>query len=427
MPHRPAPRSGGPRSRPPAGSSFGSRFQRLLALGVLASLLPTSLASLAPAAAGVPPGPVLSPGAPRGAGELPATGATGQLPSPAPVPSPAPSPAPPPASSPRSTSPEPPAAGPRPYSSAEFQKLLHHGSLEQLEEACQRVYATDQLDRLRQIRERLLLILPAPQPLPVVLANAEVLISCRQPQAALTVLDRISPAAGAERLQWLLLEWRAAHAAMDHRRAALALERLSAARPARLEALALPVLRREDGSVVSRPALDLLADHLLARGFPRAAAELLIASQEPGALGAQRRLQAVGLLQDLPVEEREALLETALDQAAAVGAWGLVAELLDAQAALPSDRARQRRLRLSPRIDDAYGEWLILRQDPDAAARSAELEGRLRSPRAKGGHSEDPAPASPAVPAVMPTPSSTPAPPSPASQPSTPRSLAPQP
>jgi hypothetical protein len=295
-----------------------------------------------------------------------------------------------------------------PLTSAEFQELLRHGTLEQLAEGCQRVTAEDRLDRLRQIRERLLLILPAPQPLPVVLANAEVLLSCHQPEAALTVLDRISPAAGAERLQWLLMEWRAAQAAMDHRRAALALERLGAARPARLEALLLPVQRREDGTVVSRPALDLLADHLQARGFPQAAATLLLASQEPGALGAERRLEAVRLLQALPAEERDALLESALDQAAAVGAWSLVGELLDAQAALPSERARQRRLRLSPRIDDAYGEWLILRQDPAASTRRAELERRLRSPEAKGGHRQSPPPA--AAPPVAPRPSPSPRP-----------------
>jgi len=297
-----------------------------------------------------------------------------------------------------------PAPVPPSLSQAQFQKLLRQGTLEQLAEACQRVVAEDRLDRLRLIRERLLLILPAPQPLPVVLANAEVLLSCHQPQAALTVLDRISPAAGAERLQWLLMEWRAAQAAMDHRRAALALERLGAARPARLEALLLPVLRREDGSVVSRPALDLLAEHLQARGFPQAAATLLLASQEPGVSGAQRRLEAVRLLQALPSEERDALLESALDQAAAVGAWSLVGELLDAQASLPSERARQRRLRLSPSIDDAYGEWLILRQDPAAAARSSELERRLRSPEAKGGHRQAPPPAA-SLPASVPPPS----------------------
>jgi hypothetical protein len=97
------------------------------------------------------------------------------------------------------------------------------------------------------------------------------------------------------------------------------------------------------------------------------------------------------MLRQLPAEEREALLESALEQAAAAGAWGLVAELLDAQAALPSQRAVERRLRLSPRIDDAYGEWRLRRQDPADAARSAELERQLRSPRDPGGHSAEPA------------------------------------
>jgi hypothetical protein len=293
----------------------------------------------------------------------------------------------------------PQASRPKPYSSPEFQQILRQGSLEELALACQRVSDDDRLDRLRQLRERLLLIHPAPQPLAVVLANAEVLLRCQQPPAALTVLDRISPAAGAERVQWLLLEWRAAHAAIDHRRAAFALERLAAARPAQLEALALPLARRADGSVVSRSALELLADHQQARGFPLAAAELLLASQDPGVEGAQRRLRAVRLLQALPPQEREGLLELALDQAAAVGAWGLVAELLDAQAALPSERARQRRLRLSPRLDDAYGEWQMLGQDPAAAARRAQLEAQLRSPRSPGGHSPPPAPAGPTLPA----------------------------
>jgi hypothetical protein len=278
-----------------------------------------------------------------------------------------------------------------PFTSRELKALLGNGSLEDLALGCQRAMAEDRLDRLRMIRDRLLTVHPAPQPLAVILANADVLLSCRQPEAALTVLDRISPAAGAERVQWLLMQWRAANAALDHRRAAQALARLTAAQPERLDTLLLPVLRREDGSVVSRPAMDLLADHQRARGFPRAAAQLLLASQDGGVAGAERRLEAVRMLRQLPAEEREALLESALEQAAAAGAWGLVAELLDAQAALPSQRALERRLRLSPRIDDAYGEWRLRRQDPADAARSAELERQLRSPRDPGGHSAEPA------------------------------------
>ncbi|MEI7953202.1 MAG: hypothetical protein WCH37_11085, partial [Synechococcaceae cyanobacterium ELA182] len=85
----------------------------------------------------------------------------------------------------------------------------------------------------------------------------------------------------------------------------------------------------------------------------------------------------------------------ALEQAAAAGAWSLVAELLTTQAALPavvsgSQRAIERQLRLTRRLDDAYGEWRLRRQeDPGAAARSLELELKLRSPRAPGGHAAD--------------------------------------
>ena len=390
MPPRPAFPS---RSSSPVGPGPRRGRGRALVAGLSALLLQAAAAPLLPAAAagsGAGSGAVAS--SPAAASpKLPVPGAIPGL-GLAALPPPSPGQA---APAPAAAAPAAPTSAPPPFSQAEFQELLRHGTLEQLAEGCQRVVEEDRLDRLRRIRERLLLILPAPQPLPVVLANAEVLLSCNQPQTALTVLDRISPAAGAERLQWLLMQWRAAQAAMDHRRAALALERLGTARPARLEALLLPVLRREDGTVVSRPALDVLADHLQARGFPQAAATLLLASQEPGVIGAERRLEAVRLLQALPAEERAALLESALDQAAAVGAWSLVGELLDAQAALPSERARQRRLRLSPRIDDAYGEWQILRQDPAASARSSELERRLRSPEAKGGHREAPLPTPP--------------------------------
>lgn len=344
----------------------------------------------APANAPLPPA-LASPAAPSGAGPGRAA-ASSAAPPQAPGRQPGTPTAPAPGTAPATT-----ASGPAPlapFTSRELKALLRNGSLEDLALGCQRAMAEDRLDRLRMIRDRLLTVHPAPQPLAVILANAEVLLSCLQPEAALTVLDRISPAPGAERVQWLLMQWRAANAALDHRRAAQALERLTAAQPERLDTLLLPVLRRDDGSVVSRPAMDLLADHQRARGFPQAAAQLLLASQDGGVAGAERRLEAVRMLRQLPAEEREALLESALEQAAAAGAWGLVAELLDAQTALPSQRAVERRLRLSPRIDDAYGEWRLRRQDPDDAARTAELERRLRSPQGPGGHSaEPPAPA----------------------------------
>jgi hypothetical protein len=62
----------------------------------------------------------------------------------------------------------------------------------------------------------------------------------------------------------------------------------------------------------------------------------------------------------------------------------LAAGTLDAA----SSRALERRLRLGARIDDAYGEWLQRRRQPDAAGdpRLPELERQLRSPQAAAGH-----------------------------------------
>ncbi len=244
----------------------------------------------------------------------------------------------------------------------------------------------DTIDRLRLLQAHLLDVRPAPQPLAVVLANAEVLLSCRAPHAALTVLDRYGPGPGAGRVQWLLLQWRAANAALDHRRASLALDRLTTGSEARLNQLTLPLRRQEDGTVVSRSAVEVLAGHLEARGFKETAGQLLLRQPAPGAPGAERLGRAVALLGELPVAEREAILETALNQAAAAGAWSLASDLLAAQAALPSARAEARRLRLSPRLDDAYGEWLLRRGDPASQQRARQLERQLRSPRAPGGH-----------------------------------------
>jgi hypothetical protein len=321
-------------------------------------------------------------------GAVPATG-----PRPTPPVQPAPAPVPVPTAAP----PPPPFA---PISDEAFAALLKGEDPEALGQACLQAIQEDRKERLRQLQDRLQLLHPAPQPLAVVLGDAEVLLACKAPEAALKVLDRYGPAPGPRRDQWLLLQWRAATDALDHRRAALALERLTAGRPERLEALALTLQRREDGTVVSRPALDVLAGHLEARGLPRAAGEVLLASRLPGVAGALRLQQAFRLLPDLPTEEREALLEAALEQAAAEGAWGLVTELLDEQAALPSARAVERRLRLSPRLDDAYGEWLLRQGDPASLERTRQLELRLRSPRTAGGH----APPDPAAVPMSPSP-----------------------
>ena len=303
-------------------------------------------------------------------------------------------------------------------SEAAFATLIATASLETLDPLCRQLVEAEAIARLRLVRQRLLAMHPAPQPLAVVLANADVLLSCQAPDGALRVLDRYGPAPGAEQVQWLTLQWRAANAALDHQRAALALERLTAERYGQLESLALPIQRRPDGRVITRSALQVMADHLEALGQRRTAGQLLLLSRQSDAGASERLQQAIRLLADLPPQELDVLLERALEQAAAAGAWSLVSELLTTQAALPasvsgSQRAIERQLRLTRRLDDAYGEWQLRRQDPAAAARSLELQQQLRSPRAPGGHAADlPAPSSasaaPLAPEPLPAPSPAP-------------------
>lgn len=270
--------------------------------------------------------------------------------------------------------------------------LLRDGDLSVLDAAC--ISAVQRRDGplLRQLHQRLLSIHPAPQPLAVVLANAHSLLSCQAPDGALQVLGRVGPAPGAERTQWLKLQWRAAQAGLHHQQAADALERLAAGNLGQLALLELPVGQRQDGTPITRPALDLLADHLVSLGQWQRAAEVLVSSAQPGAATAARLSKAVALFEGLPAAQQDLLLELALEQAAASGSWGLAAGILDQQLALAGStpeqvaRATERRLRLSARIDDAYGEWLLQRRDAAALSRQGELERQLRSPRSLSGH-----------------------------------------
>ncbi|MDA1246738.1 MAG: hypothetical protein O2787_05515 [Cyanobacteria bacterium] len=270
--------------------------------------------------------------------------------------------------------------------------LLRDGDLNALDAAC--VSAVRRRDglMLHQLQQRLLTIHPAPQPFLVVMANAHSMLSCQAPDGALRVLDRVGPAQGYEREQWLVLQWRAAHAGLHHQLAADALTRLAAGNLHQLELLELPVGQRQDGSSINRPALDLLADHFESLGKRDRAAEVLAGSSQNGAATAARLARAVALFGALPALEQDRLLELALEQAASSGSWGLVAEILDQQLALPGitpdqvARSAERRLRLSARIDDAYGEWLLQQRDPDALSWQGDLERQLRTPRDPGGH-----------------------------------------
>lgn len=253
---------------------------------------------------------------------------------------------------------------------------------------------------------------PAPS-LEDVLVVADQLLACAAPQAALDVLARVSPAAGEGRRRWLVMQWRAAQAGLHHHLAAQALTLLAGGEPQRLQDLLLPLgLSAATGRGDTRSALDLLADHLESLGRRHQAARVLLASSGPGTASAARWGRAVALADSLPLRERDEILELALEQAAAAGAWGLVASLLDQQLAAgvsdPASRqALDRRLRLAERIDDAYGEWLQRRQlsGPEHDSRNQELERLLRSPRQPGGHLQLAPPGPSPVPAPGPSPS----------------------
>jgi len=101
-----------------------------------------------------------------------------------------------------------------PIEAAAFAALLRTGTLAELDVACAQVMALEDRPRLRQLQQRLLEVVPWPQSLDEVLTNADVLIRCRAPQAALSVLDRYGPGPGPGRVQWLLMQWRAASSAL---------------------------------------------------------------------------------------------------------------------------------------------------------------------------------------------------------------------
>ena len=107
-----------------------------------------------------------------------------------------------------------------------FQSVLTEMDLAAAEQACLDPRIANSDGRRQALRDRLLALYPVIDSFELVLANAEALMSCGAPEAAAVVLNRYFPLAGDERRQWLVLRWRAAAAALDHRQAALALRRL---------------------------------------------------------------------------------------------------------------------------------------------------------------------------------------------------------
>lgn len=265
--------------------------------------------------------------------------------------------------------------------------------------SCRQARSAGRVLPMRRLSQRLVQLARPPQTLAQLLLISEALLDCQAPTAALAVLDGYGPAPGEERRLWLVQQWRAASAALDHGRAAQALLRLSSLEKRDLEVFTLPVgPSPSSGRPRERPALDLLVDHLEALGKQAQASSLLLAARQPGELRARRLRRGVLLGVQLSLAERDRWLELALEEAAAAQAWSLASDLLDdqvwlhLQAGEDLSRAVARRLKLSQRLDDAYGEWRLRRHDPFDRPRAEALEQQLRSPAAPGGHAVYPAP-----------------------------------
>ncbi len=263
-----------------------------------------------------------------------------------------------------------PLSEPQPMAEERFQQWLLESDLQQLELGCGDPLISASGGRRQQIRDRLLVLHPAPQSFDRVMANASALLTCGSPDSAARVLNRISPAEGEERRLWLRLRWQAAASALDHREAALALRRLVNG-----DLIALADLDLGDG----RLGLDQLALHEAALGRQDEAVGLLLLAPNP-----QRLAQAAEWLAVRDDEAADQLLEQALDQAAAAQAWGLAVELLELQLKLQlaaggdGARPRQRLQRLAAQLDDRYSLWRL--------EGGVDLDRELRSPRQPGGH-----------------------------------------
>ncbi|MBA4733233.1 MAG: hypothetical protein H2062_02135 [Synechococcus sp.] len=270
----------------------------------------------------------------------------------------------------------------QPMAEERFRQWLLESDLQQLELGCGEPLIGASNGRRQQIRDRLLVLHPAPQSFELVMANANALLTCGSADSAARVLNRISPAVGEERRRWLRLRWQAAAAGLDHREAARALRRLVNG-----DLIALANLDLGDG----RLGLDQLASHEAALGREEEAAALLMLAPN-----AQRLAQAAEWLAVLDAAAADQLLEQALDQAAADQAWGLAVELLELQLNLQlaaggdGARPRQRLQRLAAQLDDRYSLWRLEGGD--------DLDLELRSPRQPGGHAavgDSPDPPSP--------------------------------
>ena len=286
-------------------------------------------------------------------------------------------------------------AEPQPIAESVYRTVLESGDLGQLDAACRDAARFGQNERLKALRDRLMVVAPAPQPFAVVTSNARALLACRAPESAQRVLSRYGPGEGGHRRTWLLLSWRAAAAALDHEAAILALRRYADGDLVRLDSVRLQVGETDAGQPLTRSALDQLADHEAALGRIERAVAVALSGRPTGLEGAERLAQVARWQEALGRYDASNLLDAALDQAAVAEAWAQAEELLKLQLRLErkaggdGSRPRARLERLATRVDDRYTLWQLLHHDAPSEAtegRRRELERQLAAPQPNPGN-----------------------------------------
>ncbi len=274
-----------------------------------------------------------------------------------------------------------------PISETSYKQILQDGGIDELLMACEDASKFSLDSRLRELSYRLTTLFPQPLPVEVVIANAQALLACKAPDSAQKILSNFSSPSGLNRREWLIVSWQAANASMDHLNAALALRELVQGKVKELDKEQLVVSLLEDGSSLTRSALDLLADHEISLGQWESAAKVLMAGRKRGSVGVRRMALASQLLERLSDDQRQSMLEIALENAAKDKAWWLASDILKLQLILDIKAGgegvvlRNRLEKLAKELDDSYTLWEIISTDVSRKEEAARLKNQLWSPR----------------------------------------------
>ena len=266
----------------------------------------------------------------------------------------------------------------------------HHLAQEtilQMSVACSDAAQLSSDRRLRELSDQLMHSVNLNNSFDLEMQRAVALIACKDPETAQQVLRRINPINSEKKRAWSMLFWQASNAVMDHSSAALALRSLSEGNLQRLDDEQITVGYSQDGTPLTRLALDLLAEHERLNGRCGVAAKVLLAGRKGGALGATRISRVAQCLDGLSVERRKDLLESALVEANADDAWWLIGDILRLQVELDlaaggdAQIPLQRLEKYSKELDDLYTQFELIRIEKRNREKRTLLEDQLRSPR----------------------------------------------